>query len=99
MEQKDALRLLREAAPELKRRYGVIGASLFGSVARGDADSLSDIDVAVRFAGGGPVDVMAVCGVSGFLSGVFGVAVDVVALPAKNIDLASAIDREAAVAF
>jgi predicted nucleotidyltransferase len=93
------LHLLREAAPELRARYGVTGAALFGSVARNEADGDSDIDVAVRFAEGAAVDVMKLCGVSGLLSGLFERDVDVVALPPRNPHLRAALERDAAIAF
>ena len=94
-----ALAVLRAAAPQLRSRYGVVGAQLFGSVARDDADDQSDIDVAVRFQGDGAVDVMTLCGVSGLLSALFATDVDVVALPARDPALGAAVAREAAIAF
>jgi len=99
MNREKALKILCEAAPELQSRYGVVGAQLFGSVARGDADDLSDIDVAVRFEGDPPVDVMTLCGVSGLLSSMFGKDVDVVVLPARSSALGAVLKREAAIAF
>lgn len=99
MDRDAALRLLRAAAPELRARYGVVGARLFGSVARGNADEASDIDVAVAFDEEGPADVMRLCGVSGLLSAVFGRDVDVVALPARDPALDEAVRREAVLAF
>ena len=99
MNRQTALAILRDAAPELRSRYGVLGARLFGSVARGDADNQSDVDVAVRFKDGQENDVMKLCGVSGLLSGLFGVDVDVIALPACDPELNAAVEREAVVAF
>jgi predicted nucleotidyltransferase len=99
MKREIALEILRGAAPELRARYGVVGARLFGSVARGEADDRSDIDVAVRFEDGRTVDVMKLCGVSGFLSSLFEADVDVVALPARDPALGAAIRRDAAIAF
>ena len=52
MDRETALDILRHAAPALRERYGVVSAGLFGSVARGEADVYSDIDVAVTFRGG-----------------------------------------------
>jgi predicted nucleotidyltransferase len=40
----DALRVLRAREPVLRAK-GVVGVSLFGSVARGDEDAASDVDV------------------------------------------------------
>ena len=99
MDRNTALQILRRAAPELRALYGVISAQLFGSVARDEADDLSDVDVAVRFEGDQPADVMALCGVSGLLSALFDLDVDVVALPARDPALAEALQREAAIAF
>ena len=99
MDQAAALRLLRQAAPELKSRYGVAAAALFGSIARNEGDEASDVDVAVRFDASHPFDVMALCGVSGLLSAVFGRDVDVVSLPARDPRLNDVIAREAVVAF
>lgn len=99
MNRQTALDIVRKAAPELRSRYGVVGAQLFGSVARGDGDNHSDIDVAVRFEGGRPADVMKICGVSGLLSSLFQADVDVVVLPARDPRLNAEIEREAAIAF
>jgi predicted nucleotidyltransferase len=99
MKRELALEILRNAAPELRSRYGVVGAQLFGSVARDEADDRSDVDVAVRFEGGRDVDVMKLCGVSGLLSSLFDTDVDVVALPTRDPELNAALMREAAIAF
>ncbi len=48
MRLQDALRLLREHREEL-RRLGVKSLAIFGSVARGEADAASDVDVLVEF--------------------------------------------------
>ncbi|MGJ3233201.1 MAG: nucleotidyltransferase family protein [Oceanicaulis sp.] len=88
---------LKAAQPELSEQYGVSTVQVFGSMARGDADEVSDIDVAVAFDGG--VDPMAVCGVSGLLSARLGRDVDVVALPVRDQSLAASIEREAVHAF
>lgn len=42
------VRLLREAAPEIKRRFRVRKIGIFGSMARGDARAGSDVDVLVE---------------------------------------------------
>ena len=99
MNRDTALEILRRAAPELRARYGVVGARLLGSVARDEADGLSDVDVAVSFEGPRPADVMTLCGISGLLSALFQSDVDVVALPARDPALGAAVMREGAIAF
>jgi uncharacterized protein len=42
----DALRILKAHEPELRRR-GVTHAAVFGSVARGEANATSDLDVLI----------------------------------------------------
>jgi len=46
--------ILREAMPELEQEFGVESLAVFGSVARGDADASSDVDLLVRFRGEPP---------------------------------------------
>jgi predicted nucleotidyltransferase len=43
------LELLRQARPELERKFGVTRLALFGSHVRGDATEQSDVDVLVDF--------------------------------------------------
>jgi len=45
----DALALLREHEPEIKKRFGVATIGLFGSFVRGEERSDSDVDVLVMF--------------------------------------------------
>ena len=40
---------LRDVLPELRATYGVESLAVFGSVARGEADTASDVDLLVRF--------------------------------------------------
>ncbi len=93
------MQTLRANAEELRRRYGVESAIVFGSRARDEARDGSDIDVAIRFAPGARGDVMAVCGVSGYLSHTLGLDADIVSLPVSDPDLSAAIEREGAFAF
>lgn len=48
MTREDVLSALKAHEPELRRR-GVSHAAVFGSLARGEADPKSDIDVLIRF--------------------------------------------------
>lgn len=43
------IRLLREAAPEIRRKFGVREIGIFGSTAREEALADSDVDVLVEF--------------------------------------------------
>jgi predicted nucleotidyltransferase len=45
----DALALLRNAEPELKKRFGVAKIGIFGSYIRGEERPDSDVDVLVLF--------------------------------------------------
>jgi hypothetical protein len=49
MTRAEILSTLSAAMPELRSRYGVDGLSIFGSVARDEHDSQSDVDVLVTF--------------------------------------------------
>ena len=68
---------LREALPTLRESHGVESLAVFGSVARGDAGTSSDVDLLVRFQGEPP-------GMFGFvrlqrhLSELLGLSVDLV---------------------
>lgn len=44
----EIIRLLREAKPELERRYGIARLCLFGSYARGEQHQESDVDILVE---------------------------------------------------
>jgi uncharacterized protein len=45
----DALALLREHEPEIKKRFGVAKIGIFGSFVRGEERPDSDVDVLVTF--------------------------------------------------
>jgi uncharacterized protein len=49
----DALALLRQAEPELKKRFGIEKIGIFGSYIRGEERPDSDVDVLVSFRNGG----------------------------------------------
>jgi len=48
MKREEVIRKLREYKPVLEKRYGVTKVGIFGSVARGDESSRSDIDIVVE---------------------------------------------------
>jgi len=49
MDREEALTRLRGLLPELRKQYGVVHLSVFGSVARGEAGPESDVDILVEF--------------------------------------------------
>lgn len=49
MMREEALAILRKQAPMLKDRFGVKRVGLFGSIARGEGNAESDVDVVVEF--------------------------------------------------
>ena len=69
----------RVAIDEILRRYGAVNPLLFGSVARGDATSESDIDLLVDLLPDGGNPLLRVAGIAEELSQVLGLRVDVVA--------------------
>jgi Predicted nucleotidyltransferases len=65
---------LVDASAYIRREYGVKSMCLFGSVARGDNDPDSDVDVCVDM----PPKMRLVLGLKRFLEELFGVHVDLV---------------------
>lgn len=101
MDRDQAIATLRHCAPELKAA-GVVSASLFGSIARGEA-APGDIDVAVRladdFSSGGFDYFYQLDQLEQRLSQLLGCKVDVVAEPVRKQLFQHEIDRDRAVAF
>lgn len=73
-----AIETNRSALDEVLRRYGAHSPQLFGSVARGDATSGSDIDVLVELQPTGGNDLLRVAGIGEEFSRILGMRVDVV---------------------
>lgn len=102
MDREQATNTLRSVESELKA-IGVLGASLFGSVARGESGPNSDIDVAVRlaenFSSGGLDYFWQLEQLQKRLSRLCGCKVDVVVEPARKQRLQNEIDRDRALVF
>jgi uncharacterized protein len=102
MNREQAQATLRAYELEL-RALGVLSASLFGSVARGDAGPDSDVDVAVRlaqnFSKGGFDYFGRLEDLQRRLSVILGCKVDVIEEPVRKARLRAEIDRDRAIAF
>ena len=77
MSREDAIRILREHADEI-RALGVDRLALFGSFARGEERSESDVDVVVDIEPGRKFSLTDLAGLHVFLSDLFGRETDVV---------------------
>jgi predicted nucleotidyltransferase len=101
MQRDEIIAKLRDHEAEL-RAAGVASLALVGSVARGDDDGNSDIDVVVRF-GGDPPRGFAYFGfvdsLAKRLEAVLGKSVDVIVEPVRNDELRSSIEKDRAIAF
>jgi len=93
MNRTETLRLLTLHKPELSRRFGVVELALFGSSARDEARSDSDVDVLVSF--DGPATSKRYFGVQFFLEDVFGCPVDLVTDKALRAELRPYVEKEA----
>jgi predicted nucleotidyltransferase len=102
MDREQAKAALKIYEPELKA-LGVQSASIFGSVARGDAGPDSDIDVVVRlskdFSQGGFDYFARLEDLQRRLSAMLGGRVDVIEEPVRKPRLQAEIDRDRALAF
>ena len=87
------LELLTQSKPILAARYGVTQLALFGSTARNNARSDSDIDILVAF--DGPATSERYFGVQFYLEDLFGCGVDLVTEKALRAELRPFIEKEA----
>lgn len=76
------------------RHLGIASLSLFGSTARGQASSTSDVDVAATFADDAHVGLFAFARIAARLNDLLGVPVDLVGEPARKAALQTEIDRD-----
>jgi uncharacterized protein len=98
METPEIIARLREVEAELRAR-GVCHAALFGSRARGDNRSDSDIDIIVEFAPEARVTVFDYAGVKDYISSLFDGPVDVIDRDALKPHLRAPAARDAVYAF
>ena len=89
---------LRAHAPEL-RAAGIRHLSLFGSVARGDAEADSDVDLAAELNPDANIGLFALIGLERRLAELLRRPVDLVPEPVEKQRLQANIDRDRLVAF
>jgi predicted nucleotidyltransferase len=88
-----SLESLRQAAAAIRQRFGVRQLAVFGSVARGEDRSDSDVDVLVCF--NGPASFDRFMDLKFYLEDLLGRPVDLVTHPALRPELRDHIEREA----
>ncbi len=98
MEREQTLAILRANREELHRR-GVIRAAVFGSVARGEAVSDSDLDILIELDETDPPDVFSYAGLIKFISELFSQSVDVVNRTKLKPHIRPSAERDAIYAF
>ena len=89
---------LRAHAAEL-RRAGIRHLSLFGSVARGDAEVDSDIDLAAELDPEVPIGLFELAGMERRLAALLGHSVDLIPEPVEKPRLRANIERDRVRAF
>jgi predicted nucleotidyltransferase len=95
MDRHVALAVLKAHEREL-RKMGVIGLSLFGSVARDEATPDSDIDLAARFDPAAEVGMFKYGAILERLRTLLRAPVDLIGEPARSARMQAEIDRDRA---
>jgi predicted nucleotidyltransferase len=91
--QEEVLNILQRHKPSISKRFGVLEIGIFGSVARGEAQETSDIDVVVKTE---VPDLFMMVDLKEELENLLGADVDLVRYwPRMNPYLKRRIDREA----
>lgn len=93
-----ALRTLAARRDDLRRRH-VTRAAVFGSVARGDDNSESDVDVLVEFAPDARVTLYDYAAVKRLIAEAIGGRVDVIDRANLDPRIVQRVDRDAVYAF
>jgi uncharacterized protein len=83
---------LRSLKEEIATRYDVREIGIFGSVARGDDDQKSDIDLLVEF--GPDADLITFIGLWQYLEDVFGTKIDLVSNGGMRSEMRDTVIRD-----
>ncbi|KJC54847.1 hypothetical protein UB31_04360 [Bradyrhizobium sp. LTSP849] len=98
MNSPDAIAILRQSEPALRER-GVLHAALFGSVARGDNHSGSDVDIMVEIDPDARITVFEYVELKEYIANLFDKPVDVVNRDSLKSYVASVATAQAVYAF
>jgi predicted nucleotidyltransferase len=93
MDRQSAIHRLSENRAALQA-IGLKRVSLFGSTARGDASTQSDVDLAVTLDEDAAIDLFRFAAMSEEVSRLLGAKVDMVVEPARNPRMQAEIDRD-----
>jgi uncharacterized protein len=92
------IQTLRAQEPAL-RREGVRHLALFGSIARGDANPASDVDLVAQFDPAAGIDLVRLVGLERQLAETLGRRVEILPEPIENPRLRTNIQRDRIIAF
>ncbi len=95
---KHVIATLRAHEAEL-RHAGIRRLSLFGSVARGDAEAESDVDLAVEFDPAAEMDLIRMVALERQIGETLGRPVELLPEPIENPRLRANIERDRRIAF
>ncbi len=90
--------ILRAHEAEL-RQAGIRRLSLFGSVARGDAEAESDVDLAVEFDPAAEMDLIRMVALERRIGVTLGRLVEILPEPVENPRLRANVERDRRIAF
>lgn len=98
MDRSTVLTKLREYEPELKAA-GIVRLSIFGSVARDEASSDSDVDLIAEFDPARQFSILDMVGLENRLADILGAQVDLTPARAMRERVRQRAEREAVLAF
>ncbi len=98
MDKSTVVSKLREYEPELKAA-GIVRLSLFGSVARGDATSESDVDLMAEFDPARQFSLLDLVGLENRIADILGVRVELTSEKGMKERVRQRVEREAILAF
>lgn len=74
----DILKALGSAMPELRAKFAIQSIAIFGSIARGDDDPKSDVDILIQFEPDARVSLFTLARVQSFLEDTLHQQIDIV---------------------